>query len=299
MDESAERSAEMSAEMSAEGPAYGPPRRSAPRRRSRPLDDRDDDYTNPLDDPRSPLRAGQARRPSQGSGRGGRAPNGYGDYSSYGRGGYPAPYDPEDDYASRGRYQDTPYGQGGGGAGYDADYERDADPWQPIGAAPRAGGSAAQARRSGAKQPRKRKGGAIRVMFGLLVALVLVAAAGVEFGPKVYQTLLARTGGSVINPPPGAVACATEATPSAQAKPATGFSPFATTAYTLTYPSSWQQNAQSGAAQSQCDVVYLFSQPNGAAKFNVEEAGAFATISDEQVIQAEAQSAQQQGSTFS
>ncbi|HEX8730411.1 MAG TPA: hypothetical protein VF725_00015, partial [Ktedonobacterales bacterium] len=65
------RPPEDSAEMSAEGPAYAPPRRSTPRRRSQPdewPDDRDD-YTNPLDDPRSPLggsRGGQGRRPSQG-----------------------------------------------------------------------------------------------------------------------------------------------------------------------------------------------------------------------------------------
>jgi hypothetical protein len=94
------------------------------------------------------------------------------------------------------------------------------------------------------------------------------------------------------------VACATETTPSAQTKPPTGSTAFATTAYTLTYPTSWQKNSQSGSSQGQCDIVYLFAQPNGAAKLNVEEAGVFAPLSDQQVIQAEAQSAQQQGSTF-
>ncbi len=228
---------------------------------------------------------------------------------SRGRGaGYAAPYGGDDEYASREdwaasgarsaaypSYTGDPYGQGGRERGF----ESSAETWQPIGASGRAGGSAAQARsRRGAPQPaRKRKGGGLRIVIGLLVMLAIVAGVGVEFGPTVYHKLLSRGGGGSA-PQTSSTTCATEVTPSAQAKPPTGLTAFASTAYTLTYPTGWQKNTQSGASQGQCDVVFLFSQPNGAAKVNVEEAGAFAPLSDVQVIQAEAQSAQQQGSTF-
>jgi hypothetical protein len=239
---------------------------------------------------------------------------GYGDDLPPGRGGArgrgPAAYGRDDEYASReewatpggGRgapypsYQDDPYDQGGRDDGFESSMEI----WQPVGVSGRAGGSASQSRsrRGGAAQPvKRRKGGGLRTVFGLLLILALVAVLGVEFGPKVYHKLLAR-GGGVTSPQTSAVACATETTPSAQTKPPTGSTAFATTAYTLTYPSSWQKTSQSGASQSQCDVVYVFSQPNGAAKVNVEQAGAFTPLSDQQVIQAETQSAQQQGSTF-
>lgn len=337
----AHRNMEESAEMSAEGPAYGPPGRSAPRRRSRPIDNRndyDDDFTNPLDDPRSPLRGSQSRRPSRGSNE--RA-GGYPRYDEYGPAGYseelPAPpargsrgrghaesYNLEDDFASRERwaapddgyapYDTMSHDRAGGGRdfepGFDRGFDRRADPgfdrgmevWQPVGAPPRVmNGPASQSRssRGGAsgKPARKRKGGALRVAFGLLSMLALVAVVGVEFGPKLYQKYITHTGGS-IGPSQTTTTCATESTPSAQTKPPTGSSAFSTTAYTLAYPTAWQMTSQSGPSAGQCDVVYLFSQPSGAAKFNVEEAGAFAAITDQQIIQAEAQSAQQQGTTF-
>ena len=337
----AHRRMDESAEMSAEGPAYGPPGRSAPRRRSRPIDNRDedaDDYTNPLDDPRSPLRGSESRRPSRGSNSG--RSGGYPRYDEYGPAGYseelpapPAPpargargrgyatsYNLEDDFASREQWaapgdsyaphDDMPYDRAGGGMGYEPGFDRRAEPgfdrgmevWQPVGAPDRAVGSRAeQARssrgqRSGGKPAQKRKGGALRVVLSLLSVLALVAIVGIEFGPKVYQKYIAHNGG--VGPTQTTTTCATEAAPSAQTKPPAGSSAFGTTAYTLTYPSGWQMTSQTGASEGQCDVVYLFSQPNGAAKFNVEEAGAFAALSDQQIIQAEAQSAQQQGSTF-
>lgn len=223
-----------------------------------------------------------------------------------GRGGYPAPYDPDepDDGASRERwalpgesrevgypsYEHAGYGQIGPSAGYAGGA-----------GARKSSGAASRSRRGSSSSARKphRRGGAARVVIGLLLLLAVVAFVGVEYGPKVYHTFLARTGGGGSPTTQTTVTCATETTPTTQAKPPAGQNLFATTAYTLTYPSSWQKNTQSGASQSQCDVVYLFSQPNGPAKFNVEQAGSFAAITDQQIIQAEAQSAQQQGSTFS
>ncbi|HEY8324087.1 MAG TPA: zinc-ribbon domain-containing protein [Ktedonobacterales bacterium] len=349
-----------SAEMSAEGPAYGPPSRSAPRRRARPVDgSRGDpnDFTNPLDDPRSPLRGSQGRRPSQGSGgRAGRASGAggygqgigsyteaemraqsnhnnddrYGDSRAYpgyrdgysevapaARGGsrgrgYSEPYGRDDDYASReqwaapGRdegdsYYREAYGHGQGGRGYDESEEV----WQPMAAPGRGGASGAQGRsRSGggarvATKTRRRRGGALRLVFGLLVALLLVAALGVKFGPKVYDKFIAHTGSGGNGPTTSGITCASQATPPAAIKPASGYSAYGATAFALTYPTGWQTKTQSSVAQNQCDVDFLFAQPNGgAASFNVEEAGAFTSLSDQQVIQAEAQAAQQQGSTL-
>ena len=240
----------------------------------------------------------------------------YPDYrgGSRGRGGYPMPYD-RDDYASREQwaapgadravddsYYGGVYGQGGRGG-----FEESAELWQPVGAAGRAGGVGAPGRARGGRPggssgarvaPKKRRGGALRTIFGLLVTLALVAAVGVEFGPKLYDKYIARTGGGS-GPTQSSITCASQATPSAQSKPATGFTAFATTAYALTYPTGWQTTSQSGASQDQCDVVFLFTQPNGgAARFNVEEAGAFTSLTDIAIIQAEARAAQQQGSTF-
>jgi len=338
-----------SVEMSAEGPAYEPPRRATPRRRSHPVDDRRsdwNDFTNPLDDPRSPLGGGksgsQGRRPSQGSGhsapRAQRRPvddaPGYTEgemgaqgYAS-GRDAYApprraaeppsrgprgwdadfgAPYEPEDDYASREgwaapsgysaqypAYSPASQDRGQRGAGFD----ESAEVWQPQGAAGRAP-SAGRGRRDDSqdmnvKPTKKRKGGALRMAFSLLTTLALVAALGVELGPKVYHLITNRgAGGSATQ---GTITCASETTP--QIKAAAGMAAFATTAYTFTYPTTWQKTSKAGSSQGQCDVVYLFTQPNGSSRFNVEEAGAFSPLTDLQVIQAEAQSAQQQGSSL-
>ncbi|HEX8997253.1 MAG TPA: hypothetical protein VF812_14595 [Ktedonobacterales bacterium] len=324
-----------SAEMSAEGPAYPMPRRSTPGRRSPSMNDPRgdwDDYAKPLDDPRAPPRGAPGRRPSSGQRSQRRPADDYAGYTegemgaqgypgyrddSNGRGGrndaprrtgsrggreagYAAPVEIDDDYASRENWAAP--------AGYDA-FENSGEQWRPGAASARydqpparrgaAGASGGrQGERSSGRSAGKRKGSPLKTVFSLLVTLAVVAAIGVELGPKVYHLALNRGlgGGSGSQ---GTATCATEATPSSQMKVATGTTAFATTAYTLAYPSTWQKNAQSGASQSQCDVVFLFSQPNGAAKLNIEQAGAFASLSDLQVIAAEAQSAQQQGTSFS
>jgi hypothetical protein len=154
-------------------------------------------------------------------------------------------------------------------------------------------------RRSGS--PPKRKGSPLKVVFGLLMTLAVVALIGVELGPKVYHLLVSR---GALGAPQTSTTCASEATPPTSQTPAahatatSGPVAFATTAYTLSYPNGWQQSTQSGASGGLCDVVFLFAQPGGAARFNVEQAGAFAPLSDLQVIQAEAQTAKQGGSTL-
>ncbi|MGH2504742.1 MAG: hypothetical protein ACRDID_19710, partial [Ktedonobacterales bacterium] len=128
---------------------------------------------------------------------------------------------------------------------------------------------------------------------------LLVAALGVKFGPKVYDKFIAHTGSGGNGPTTSGITCASQATPPAAIKPASGYSAYGATAFALTYPTGWQTKTQSSVAQNQCDVDFLFAQPNGgAASFNVEEAGAFTSLSDQQIIQAEAQAAQQQGSTL-
>lgn len=356
------RELDESDEMSAEEPAYEPPRHQEPRRRSRPVDDRDrDEYTNPLEDPRSPLRGSQSRRlPSDASRRGSRAGGGYppasgprrpadpyvdpyADYSAdamgaprypdersgyaargsagyggeapAGRGprGWDDGYAPargrerdEEDYASREgwaapavypSYHPQPYNQ----PRREGAFDESAEIWQPGAAARGVVQPPARSRRgaeaqSNGRATKKRAGGALRMAFSLLATLAVIAALGVEYGPKMYHLVLARGAGATSTSAP--IACASETTPGTQTKPPTGQSLFTTTAYTLTYPNGWQKTSQSGTSANQCDVVYLFAQPNGAARFNVEEAGAFGTLSDLQVIQAEAQNAQQQGTTF-
>lgn len=220
----------------------------------------------------------------------------------------------EEDYASREgwvapggsriSYHPQPYGP----PRRDVAFDDSAELWQPGGmAAPvrpsvpsqsrsRRGGDAWVDPKS-SQQKQKRKGSGVRTAISLLTTLALIAALGVEFGPKVYHLILTRGAGAV-SANQTAVTCATETTPSAQVKPPTGSTAFATTAYTLMYPSGWQKNTESGTTQNQCDIAFSFSQPNGVAQFTVEQAGAFSSLSDLQIIQAEAQSAQQQGSTF-
>ncbi|MDE3229273.1 MAG: hypothetical protein KGO05_05290 [Chloroflexota bacterium] len=334
-----EDSAEMSAEGPAYTPPRRstPSRRSHPDERH---GDRDDN-NNPLDDPRSPLggsRGGQGRRPSQGSRGAARRPaDGYpgeteGEMESA---GYPNSRDPRG-FRDAGRSSDSaqrgPRGWGGdGNQGYGQDDYASREGWAapsdfsaPYTAYPpnqrqRGGydeGSAmwpvanelAPSRRdSGGRggsrggKPPKRKGSPLKVVFGLLLTLVVVALVGVEVGPKVYHLLVSR---GAIGGPQTSTTCASQATPPTAQTPAahatatSGPVAFATTAYTLTYPNGWQQSTQSGASGGLCDVVFLFAQPGGAARFNIEQAGAFAPITDLQVIQAEAQTAKQGGSTL-
>lgn len=348
-DESREYSAY---DASAEGPAYGQPRgreagsrHSTPRRRSTPSGAQRDewnDYTNPLDDPRSPLRgsrgASQGRRPSQG-GRGGQRypvddypgytkgemdargyPQRRGSRDGYGDGRYPndaparsgprgweAEHDPAyggDDYASRegwavpGDYS-APYTAYPPSMGQRGGFDQGSEMWSAVSAPAR------PRRTSGkgdVKPPAKRKGGALKVAFSLIGTLALIGVLGVEFGPKIYHLVLSRSGGIV--PATTSVTCATETTPAptattaAKAKSASSGTPFATTAYSLTYPAGWQKSSQSGTSGGQCDVVYLFAKPGGGARFNIEEAGAFSSLTDLQVIQAEAQTALTGGSTL-
>jgi hypothetical protein len=153
-----------------------------------------------------------------------------------------------------------------------------------------------------AKPPTKRKGGALKMALSLITTLALIGVLGVEFGPKVYHLILSRSGALV--PSQTSLSCATEtapaptATAAAHAKSGGSVTPFATTSYTLTYPAGWQKSSRSGSSGGQCDVVYQFARPGAAVRFNIEQAGAFAPLTDLQMIQAEAQTAQTGGSTL-
>lgn len=212
---------------------------------------------------------------------------GGGDYAS--REGWAAP----SDYSAP--YTAYPPNQRQRGA-----YDESSEMWSAVSAPARPQRTGGGGR--GGKSAPKRKGSPLKVAFGLLTTLALVAVIGLELGPKVYHLIVARGGG--LGGPQTSATCASEATPPASQTPgahassATGPVTFATTAYTLAYPNGWQKSAQSGASAGLCDVVFLFSQPGGAARFNVEQAGAFAPLSDLQVIQAETQTAKQGGSTL-
>ncbi len=216
-----------------------------------------------------------------------------------GRGGNYAP--------PRGRGEYTDFGVPAAGwgepSGYTGEYSGFGDSaWQPAlpaSAPPGAAGNSRVTGRGGGSQqaPKaKRKRGVASTLFWMFTMLVMAAGLGVEVGPQIYH--FAQRRGLVAGGSGGqaATTCGAEATPSASLNPPAGSTGFATTAYTLAYPSGWQKNAQSGSSQGQCDVVFAFSQPGGAAKLTVEQAGAFAPLTDAQVIAAEAQSAQAQGS---
>lgn len=178
--------------------------------------------------------------------------------------------------------------------------------WQPARVSQRPGASGAASSRAGRGStgqaaPKKRGSNVFSTIFWLFVLLVMVAGAGVEFGPQVYHLVtkhsLGSSSGATGSQTP--LSCATEATPAAQATVASGSTAFATSAYSLVYPSGWQKSLQSGSSGGQCDVAFQFSQPNGTARITVEQAGAFGALTDLQVIQAEAQSAAAQGTSFS
>lgn len=178
---------------------------------------------------------------------------------------------------------------------------RDAQALAPVGmgGAPTAASGRGAARASGGAS-RKRRGGGLRVALLLLLTLVVVAGVGVVYGPKAYHLLKARTGGAPgVGPTSASTTCAAQQTPNPQQTPTSGYTTFATTAYTLQYPTGWQQTAQTGTGGGQCDAVYLFAQGAGVDKFIVEQSATFGPATDTQVIQSETQSAQSQGSSFS
>ncbi len=236
---------------------------------------------------------------------------GYTDYGdSYGghpdarRGGSYAPP------RGRGEYTDfgAPAAAAGWGesSGYTGEYSGFGDSaWQPAQPASPPPGPAGKSRATGRggrsqQAPKaKRKRGLASTIFWVFTLLVMAAGLGVELGPQIYH--FAQRRGLVAGSATGqtVTTCGAEATPSASLNPPAGSTSFATTTYTLAYPSGWQKTTQSGSSQGQCDVVFAFSQPGGAATLHVEQAGAFAPLTDAQVIAAEAQSAQAQGSSFS
>lgn len=221
-----------------------------------------------------------------------------------GRGGNYAPPRGREEYTDFGAPAATAgWGEPGG---YTGEYSGFGDSaWQPALPASPPAGAAGKSRVTGRggnpqQAPKaKRKRGLAGTIFWMFTLLVMAAGLGVELGPQVYHFAQRRglvAGGSAAQT---STTCGAEATPSAALKPPAGSTIFATTTYTLAYPTGWQKNAQSGSSQGQCDVVFAFSQSGSAAKLNVEQAGAFASLSDTQVIAAEAQSAQAQGSSFS
>lgn len=326
-------SMEMSAEMSVETPAYPPARRPTPHRGSQPGNGRRDewgdagrrpsqgadaghrrfDQYDDRDDRRSPRRP-QDSYAGNGYTDGDMSAPGYTDFGAAyggrsagrdqrGRGSYPPP-------RGRGEYTDfgAPAANDGWGnpSGYTGEYSGFGDSaWQPAQPAAPVKGGVGKSRvtgRGGSSQqaPKaKRKRGLVGTIFWMFTLLVMAAGLGVELGPQIYH--FAQRRGLVAGGSAGqtTTTCGAEATPGASPTPPAGSTAFATTTYSLVYPASWQKNAQSGSSQGQCDVVFAFSQPNSAAKLNVEQAGAFASLTDAQVIAAEAQSAKAQGSSFS
>lgn len=226
-----------------------------------------------------------------------------------GRGGSYAP--------PRGRAEYTDFGAPAAGGwgnsnGHSGGYSNFGDSaWGPAQPAPPPPGAGGKSRATGRGRPAgqagqaskpkaKRKRGLAGTIFWMFASLVIAAGMGVELGPQIYH--LAQRRGLVAGAPTAqntTATCGAEATPGASLNPPAGSTAFSTTTYALAYPSSWQKNAQSGSSQGQCDVVFTFSQPSSPAQINVEQAGAFASLTDAQVVDAEAQSAKTQGSSFS
>lgn len=214
-----------------------------------------------------------------------------------------APYAPYDAYDGQ-REPDAGYGEygegwdegpvysghpGERGAGLPARYD-DADAWRP-------GAPATSASRGTKGAAPRRRGAGLRVALFLMALLIGTAAAGVKFGPAVYRKYTHQAVGATPQPTTSAL-CARQATPPAGAKPPAGSTMFATSAYTLLYPSSWQESEQVGTLGGKCDVVYAFTAANGPAKFTVEQAALFAQQTNQQVLTAEEQAAQSQGYTL-
>jgi zinc-ribbon domain len=172
------------------------------------------------------------------------------------------------------------------------------DPSAAWGAAP---SEAYPAARSPARSGRRASGrgarGAAREPRGLgvaMVALVVLAlvilVAGVVLVPTILSNL--HHGGATTS---GSTFVAYTPGPTPTPAPNYAYFPSKRSAYILAYPQSWTAKEQPAQGDDNLDT---FAAVGGVPLLNVEQAGAFANLSDSAVILSEVQSGQKQGATY-
>jgi hypothetical protein len=230
--------------------------------------------------------AAQGRDWNAGRERGPRDQGGYGRAGSGSRGGSTADARRERSGARRG--QDERMGRGSA-ASWDAADSMGMASWEP-------GQGRIGTWADGDATSDKPKGGRKRLLVTLLlVAVVLVGLVGVAI--LKLPSLLGGGSSQVatVSDDPF-VAYTPGATPTALPQ----YKVYASTTslYSVNYPQQWSVKNNANTSGGQSDYVDIFQQASPVVVFTVEQAQAFATLTDQQAIDAEVNSAKQQGQTF-
>jgi hypothetical protein len=230
-------------------------------------------------------------------------PAAYNDGGGRGRGGSQSRRDAWDDSSSadwvppsaRNRSRQPDYGR-------QPDYERRparTTTWDDEPPAGRSGGSWAGAgglpaprdwndRGGGRAKPRGR--GPLVLLLGGLVLVILVVG-----GLFAYSALANKGGHSTTPVADDPYTAPTGPTPTVSPN----FKAFASdrSKYSITYPSAWNASSDERKVQSQYDYIDKFELQNAPSRLLVEQAGAFLTYTDNEILKAEASNAQQGGVT--
>ncbi|MEO7003411.1 MAG: zinc ribbon domain-containing protein [Ktedonobacterales bacterium] len=272
--------------------------------RSRPLDERD---AYPADPRRSP-RGSQGSQGAPSSRGRSRSGGGYDDYATGGPGmgemggmggmggrgpqsrGLPPGGDPRDPRMG-GRPMGGPGGYGGplppqgmkpgmGGMGM-----APGGLMPGIPGTPGIGGPAAK--------PAEARRGAVGIVIGVIAVLLLIAiVASILFIPQIRRHIPGLSGGAGSSSSPGTSAPFATYTAGPTPTVLPNDKQFSSTQsqYILNYPTGWKAANQSNVNGGQYDNYDTFSQTNGVATIGVEQAGEFASSSDQQIIQSEVDS---------
>jgi hypothetical protein len=153
----------------------------------------------------------------------------------------------------------------------------------------RGGGSAAGT----SIQPSTRR----RLTIFAVVAVIVMLSIGAVAALRGTSILSRIRGGSPIsdNAPPFVAY-----TPGPTPAPSSGYKEFDSShsLYVLDYPQSWSTSSSSSGAGTNFDYVDKFTRTSPLATVVVEEAGAFSSITQNEIIQAEVQGANGEGQTF-
>jgi hypothetical protein len=213
-------------------------------------------------------------------------------------GGYGGRYADEPDFSEIGQGYPA-RSRGGQLARGPRDAFEESSAWEPGGAlggpigAPNAGTRGLSAE----KQPAKRQKGAFALAFRLLTTVIVVvgvvAVVGTEFAPKLGKYLPFLRSAAQSTPPPTFATYTPGPTPTNLPN----YKLFTNTAdgFAMEYPSAWGTKTLTGTG-AQNDTVYQFTQPNSPTVVIVERSPAFDSATDAQLINAEVQGAQAQGS---
>jgi len=240
---------------------------------------------------RGPNGPGRAQRSSS-RGQWDDAPAAYDDWGGQGRGGSQGRVGGWDDGVGSG--WDAPPARGGSPAGRRSPR---ADAWDDD--QPAAGNWGAQGSWNGSRAvgPAGRAGVGTRRRgrAPLFIALGVIALVVIVGGAFAYTALSGRSGHSTTPVADDPFTAPAGASPT----PAPNFKAFSSdrSKFSVTYPAAWSASSDERKVQSQYDYVDKFELQNAPSKLLVEQAGAFLTYTDDELLKAEASNAQQGGVT--